>query len=123
MAVQKTFLLRDAVSSAHFTASQHGYYSSFTPARKTGGRPSEGLAVLCIQAQPLQRMEKGEHWELGRWAHHLLPFEGGLHIFNVYGYSSDQECAQELNRELCIEVFSAVWEQADLHVGRLELNS
>eukprot|EP00971_Amphidinium_carterae_P276094 5479009-Amphidinium_carterae.1 len=53
-------------------------------------------------------MEKGTHWELGRWAHHLLPFEGGLHIFNVYGYSSDKERAQELNREVCLEIFAAV---------------
>eukprot|EP00971_Amphidinium_carterae_P090330 1788686-Amphidinium_carterae.2 len=55
VAVQETFLLRDAVGT--YTASQHGYYSSFTPARKAGGRPSGGLALLCKQAQPLQRME------------------------------------------------------------------
>eukprot|EP00971_Amphidinium_carterae_P240485 4774097-Amphidinium_carterae.1 len=82
VAVQETFVLRDKFNSAKFVADKLGYYSSFTPARKTEGRPSGGLALLCRQAQPLQRMEKGTHWELGRWAHHLLPFEGGLHIFN-----------------------------------------
>eukprot|EP00971_Amphidinium_carterae_P031908 628766-Amphidinium_carterae.1 len=43
LAVQETFLQRDALASAHFTAKQHGYYSASTPARKTGGgrgRPS-----------------------------------------------------------------------------------
>eukprot|EP00971_Amphidinium_carterae_P256941 5100978-Amphidinium_carterae.3 len=45
---------------------------------------------------------------VGRWAHHLIPFEGGLHVFNVYGYSSDKERAQELNREVCLEIFAAV---------------
>eukprot|EP00971_Amphidinium_carterae_P077594 1534059-Amphidinium_carterae.1 len=99
VAVQETFVLREQVAGAKHQASQLGYYSSFTPARKTDGRPSGGLALLCKQAQPLQRMEQGTHWELGRWAHHLLPFEKGLHIFNVYGYSSDKERAQELNRE------------------------
>eukprot|EP00971_Amphidinium_carterae_P218577 4338521-Amphidinium_carterae.1 len=66
------------------TLDKLGYYSSFTPARKTDGRPSGGSALLCRQAQPLQRMETGTHWDQGqgRWAHHLLPFEGGLHIFN-----------------------------------------
>eukprot|EP00971_Amphidinium_carterae_P059733 1181704-Amphidinium_carterae.2 len=49
------------------------------------------LGVLCKQAQPLQRMQRGTHRELGRWAHHLLPYDEGLHIFNVYGYSSDNE--------------------------------
>eukprot|EP00971_Amphidinium_carterae_P094020 1860528-Amphidinium_carterae.1 len=53
-------------------------------------------------------METGTHWELGRWAHHLPPFEKGLHIFNVYGYSSDKDRAQELNREVCLEIFAAV---------------
>eukprot|EP00971_Amphidinium_carterae_P176904 3507770-Amphidinium_carterae.1 len=53
-------------------------------------------------------MEQGAHWELGRWAHHLIPFEGGLHVFNVYGYSSDKDRAQELNREVCLEIFAAV---------------
>eukprot|EP00971_Amphidinium_carterae_P324467 6448227-Amphidinium_carterae.1 len=33
---------------------------------------------------------------------------GGLYIFNVYGYSSDKERAQKLNRELWVEFFSAV---------------
>eukprot|EP00971_Amphidinium_carterae_P221807 4403169-Amphidinium_carterae.2 len=108
VAVQETFLLREQVSSAPFTADKQGYYSSFTLARKTGGRPSGGLALLCRQAQPLQRMEQGIHWELGRWTHHLLPFQGGLHVFNVYGYSFDKERAPELNREVCLEIFSAV---------------
>eukprot|EP00971_Amphidinium_carterae_P350579 6491630-Amphidinium_carterae.3 len=97
VAVQETFVLREQMSGAKYTADKLGYYSSFTPARKTDGRPSGGLALLCRQAQPLQRMEKGTHWELGRWAHHLLPFEGGLHVFNVYGYSSEKDRAQELN--------------------------
>eukprot|EP00971_Amphidinium_carterae_P264866 5253770-Amphidinium_carterae.1 len=82
VAVQETFVLREQVSSAKYTADKLKYYSSFTPARKTDGRPSGGLALLCRQAQPLQRMEKGAHWDQGHWAHHLLPFEGGLHIFN-----------------------------------------
>eukprot|EP00971_Amphidinium_carterae_P348864 6490709-Amphidinium_carterae.2 len=96
------------MSGAKHTADRLGYYSSFNPARKTDGRPSGGLALLCRHAQPLQSMEKGTHWSLGRWAHHLLPFEGGLHIFNVYGYSSDKERAQELNREVCMEIFATV---------------
>eukprot|EP00971_Amphidinium_carterae_P233542 4634806-Amphidinium_carterae.1 len=108
VAVQETFVLRDKVTSAKFIADKLGYYSSFTPARKTEGRPRGGLALLCRKAQPLQRMEKGTHWELGRWAHHLLPYEQGLHVFNVYGYSSDKERAQELNREVCLEIFAAV---------------
>eukprot|EP00971_Amphidinium_carterae_P064287 1273152-Amphidinium_carterae.1 len=36
------------------TSRPNSYYSAFTPARKTGGgkgRPSEGLALLCKQAQ------------------------------------------------------------------------
>eukprot|EP00971_Amphidinium_carterae_P009788 193165-Amphidinium_carterae.1 len=98
VAVQETFVLREQMSGAKYTADKLGHYSSFTPARKTDGRPSGGLALLCRQAQPLQRMEKGTHWELGRWAHHLLPFEGGLHVFNVYGYSSDKDRAQELGK-------------------------
>eukprot|EP00971_Amphidinium_carterae_P295138 5860728-Amphidinium_carterae.1 len=64
------------MSGAKHTADRLGYYSAFNPARKTDGRPSGGLALLCKHAQPLQRMEKGTHWEQGRWAHHLLPFEG-----------------------------------------------
>eukprot|EP00971_Amphidinium_carterae_P108343 2145139-Amphidinium_carterae.3 len=106
VAVQETFVLREQVSSTKYTAYKLGYYSSFTPARKTDGRPSGGLALLCRQAQPLQRLEKGTHWEQGRWAHHLLPFEGGLHVFNVYGYSSDKDRAHELNREVCLEIFA-----------------
>eukprot|EP00971_Amphidinium_carterae_P132756 2629381-Amphidinium_carterae.1 len=47
VAVQETFVLRDKVSSAKFTADKLGYYSSFTPARKTEGRHSGGLALLC----------------------------------------------------------------------------
>eukprot|EP00971_Amphidinium_carterae_P133270 2639259-Amphidinium_carterae.1 len=37
--VQETFVLRDRVSGAKYTADKLGYYSSFTPARKTDGRP------------------------------------------------------------------------------------
>eukprot|EP00971_Amphidinium_carterae_P060827 1204078-Amphidinium_carterae.1 len=40
---------------------------------------SGGLAILCKQAAPQQRMEDGHHWEAGRWAHYILPYEGGLH--------------------------------------------
>eukprot|EP00971_Amphidinium_carterae_P352371 6492568-Amphidinium_carterae.3 len=43
VAVQETFVLRDQMSSARFTADKLGYYSSFTPARKTDGRPGGGL--------------------------------------------------------------------------------
>eukprot|EP00971_Amphidinium_carterae_P045898 902876-Amphidinium_carterae.1 len=39
VAVQETFVLRDKVNSAKFIADKLGYYSSFTPARKTEGRP------------------------------------------------------------------------------------
>eukprot|EP00971_Amphidinium_carterae_P117001 2317112-Amphidinium_carterae.1 len=53
-------------------------------------------------------MHTGHHWEEGRWAHHLLPYDHGLHVFNVYGYSSDKPRAPELNRELCLELFAAV---------------
>eukprot|EP00971_Amphidinium_carterae_P210366 4173647-Amphidinium_carterae.1 len=83
VAVQETFVLREQMSSAKCIADRLGYYSSLTPARKTDGRPSGGLALLCRQAQPLQRMEKGAHWDLGRWAHHLLPIDGGLHVFKM----------------------------------------
>eukprot|EP00971_Amphidinium_carterae_P017704 348887-Amphidinium_carterae.1 len=66
------------------------------------------LAIPCKQAQALQRMQHGMHWELGRWANHPLPYDQGLHISNVYGYSSDNERAPELNRELCFELFGVV---------------
>eukprot|EP00971_Amphidinium_carterae_P256117 5085183-Amphidinium_carterae.1 len=39
VAVQETFLLRDHLASARYTADKLGYYSSFTLARKTDGRP------------------------------------------------------------------------------------
>eukprot|EP00971_Amphidinium_carterae_P136358 2701576-Amphidinium_carterae.1 len=52
-------------------ASDNGYFSSFVPAGGTAGRPSRGLAILCKQAVPQQRMEDGAHWEAGRWG---LPF-------------------------------------------------
>eukprot|EP00971_Amphidinium_carterae_P126218 2500394-Amphidinium_carterae.1 len=58
-------------------ASENGYFSSFIPARGTAGRPSGGLAILCKQAAPQQRMEEGKQWEAGRWAHYLLPYEKG----------------------------------------------
>eukprot|EP00971_Amphidinium_carterae_P154464 3063363-Amphidinium_carterae.1 len=53
-------------------------------------------------------MEEGTHWEAGRWAHYLLPFEGGLHIYNVYGYPSYDKQAPEKNRELLLEVMGSV---------------
>eukprot|EP00971_Amphidinium_carterae_P211394 4194205-Amphidinium_carterae.2 len=43
VAPQETFLLRDAVSSAHYTASPHGYYSSFTLPGKPVGDLVEDL--------------------------------------------------------------------------------
>eukprot|EP00971_Amphidinium_carterae_P146988 2912886-Amphidinium_carterae.1 len=46
-------------------ATDNGYFSSFVPARGTVGRPSGGLAILCKQAVPQQRMEEGHHWKLG----------------------------------------------------------
>eukprot|EP00971_Amphidinium_carterae_P068701 1360285-Amphidinium_carterae.1 len=77
-----------------------------------------------VEAQPLQRMEQGTHWDLGRWAHHLLPFDQGLHMFNVYGYSSDNERAPEPNRELCIEllgIVAALGNRKTFILGDLEL--
>eukprot|EP00971_Amphidinium_carterae_P126930 2514831-Amphidinium_carterae.1 len=69
-------------------------------------------------------MEQGIHWELGRWAHHLIPYEGGLHVFNVYGYSSDKERAQEWNREICLEIgCCCLGKPADLHTWGLELRA
>eukprot|EP00971_Amphidinium_carterae_P162504 3221523-Amphidinium_carterae.1 len=53
-------------------------------------------------------MEEGTHWEAGRWAHYLLPFEGGLHIYNVYGYPSYDKQDPEKNRELLLEVMGSV---------------
>eukprot|EP00971_Amphidinium_carterae_P162503 3221522-Amphidinium_carterae.1 len=59
-------------------------------------------------------MEEGTHWEAGRWAHYLLhgslptPFEGGLRIYNVYGYPSYDKQAPEKNRELLLEVMGSV---------------
>eukprot|EP00971_Amphidinium_carterae_P011161 219949-Amphidinium_carterae.4 len=61
-----------------------GYFSSFVPVRATQGR----LGILSKDGQPQQRFEKGEHWQLGRWSQHLLPCEGGVHVYNIYGYSS-----------------------------------
>eukprot|EP00971_Amphidinium_carterae_P076015 1501841-Amphidinium_carterae.1 len=53
-------------------------------------------------------MEEGKHWEAGRWAHYLLPYEGGLHVYNVYGYDSTDRQAPELNREILLEVMGSV---------------
>eukprot|EP00971_Amphidinium_carterae_P210993 4186698-Amphidinium_carterae.1 len=78
------------------------------PARGTPGRPSGGLALFCKQAAPLQRVEQGTHWEAGRWAHLLLPFEGGLHMYNVYGYGSEDKQAPEKNREFLLEIMGSV---------------
>eukprot|EP00971_Amphidinium_carterae_P273874 5435594-Amphidinium_carterae.1 len=89
-------------------ASENGDFSSFIPARGTAGRPSGGLAILCKQAAPQQRMEEGKQWEAGRWAHYLLPYEGGLHVYNVYGYDSTDKQAPELNREILLEVMGSV---------------
>eukprot|EP00971_Amphidinium_carterae_P057168 1130381-Amphidinium_carterae.2 len=83
-------------------------FSSFIPARGTAGRPSGGLAVLCKQAAPQQRMAEGMHWEAGRWAHYLLPHEGGLHIYNVYGYPSTDKQAPEKNRAMLVEIMGSV---------------
>eukprot|EP00971_Amphidinium_carterae_P241509 4795343-Amphidinium_carterae.1 len=115
----ETFVVRDKVTSAKYTAKQLGYYLAFTPARSTSGRPSGGLALLCKRAQPLQHVEAGTHWEAGHC--HFLPFESNfdarLYVFNVYGYSTDVERAQELNRsnrKQSLELSSAV------AAGRLE---
>eukprot|EP00971_Amphidinium_carterae_P162221 3215634-Amphidinium_carterae.1 len=88
------------IAGAVRQASELGYFSSFIPARGTAGRPSGGLAILCKQAAPQQRMEDGQHWEAGRWAHYLLSYEGGLHVYNVYGYPSTDKQAPEKNREI-----------------------
>eukprot|EP00971_Amphidinium_carterae_P078705 1557103-Amphidinium_carterae.1 len=53
-------------------------------------------------------MEDGHHWEAGRWAHYILPYEGGLHVYNVYGYPSTDKQAPELNREILLEVMGSV---------------
>eukprot|EP00971_Amphidinium_carterae_P029229 575249-Amphidinium_carterae.2 len=53
-------------------------------------------------------MEDGRHWEAGRWAHYILPYEGGLHVYNVYGYPSTDKQAPELNREILLEVMGSV---------------
>eukprot|EP00971_Amphidinium_carterae_P072676 1437218-Amphidinium_carterae.2 len=71
-------------------------------------RASGGLAILSKDGQPQQRFEKGEHWQLGRWSHHLLPYDGGLHIYNIYGYSSDDPLAPETNCALCMEVLISI---------------
>eukprot|EP00971_Amphidinium_carterae_P012964 255681-Amphidinium_carterae.1 len=70
--LQETFLLQSKIPGAARMASENGYFSSFIPARGTAGRPSGGLASLCKQAVPQQRMEDGKQWEAGRWAR-LVP--------------------------------------------------
>eukprot|EP00971_Amphidinium_carterae_P003741 74101-Amphidinium_carterae.1 len=52
-------------------------------------------------------MEDGTHWESGRWAHYILPYEGGLHVYNVYGYDSTDKQAPEKNREILLEVMGS----------------
>eukprot|EP00971_Amphidinium_carterae_P030818 606305-Amphidinium_carterae.1 len=84
------------------------FYSSFVPAKATQGRPSGGSGILCKDGQPQQRFEKGEHWHLGRWSHHLLPCTGGLHVYKIYGYGSDNPLGLEKTLALCIEVLGAV---------------
>eukprot|EP00971_Amphidinium_carterae_P145761 2888669-Amphidinium_carterae.1 len=106
--MQETFLLQSKIPGAARMASENGYFSSFVPARGTAGRPSGGLAILCKQAVPQQRMEDGHHWEAGRWAHCVLPYEGGLHVYNVYGYPSTDKQAPEKNREILVEVMGSV---------------
>eukprot|EP00971_Amphidinium_carterae_P149596 2966063-Amphidinium_carterae.1 len=44
----------------------------------------------------------------GRGSHHLLPYEGGLHVYNVYGYSADHLLALEKNRGLVTEILGSV---------------
>eukprot|EP00971_Amphidinium_carterae_P252585 5014677-Amphidinium_carterae.1 len=99
--VQETFLIRDALATGHFLAKQHGYSSVFTPAKKPAGRGRlvGGLAVLCKKHNLCRECNKG------------------LHIFNVYGYSSDNPRAPELNHELCLDLFAAV-----AAVGRQVIN-
>eukprot|EP00971_Amphidinium_carterae_P122938 2433422-Amphidinium_carterae.1 len=82
--LQETFLLQAKIPEAVRMASENGYFSSFIPARGTAGRPSGGLAILFKQAAPQQRMEEGKQWEAGLWVHYLLPYGGGLHVYNVY---------------------------------------
>eukprot|EP00971_Amphidinium_carterae_P080788 1597980-Amphidinium_carterae.1 len=56
--LQETFLLQSKIPGATKMARDNGYSSSFIPARSTAGRPSGGLAILCKQAVPQQRMEE-----------------------------------------------------------------
>eukprot|EP00971_Amphidinium_carterae_P166573 3301222-Amphidinium_carterae.1 len=92
--MQETFLLQARIAGAARKATELGFFSSFIPARGAAGRSSGGLAILYKQAAPLQEMEECPHWEAGRWAHYLLPFEGGLHIYN----------APKKNREMLLEI-------------------
>eukprot|EP00971_Amphidinium_carterae_P163630 3244444-Amphidinium_carterae.1 len=52
-------------------------------------------------------METGVRWSAGRWAHYVFLYEGGLHVYNVYGYSSDDSLAPEKNRELLVEILGS----------------
>eukprot|EP00971_Amphidinium_carterae_P239903 4762620-Amphidinium_carterae.1 len=63
--LQETFLLQPKIPGASKLARDNGYFSSFVPARSTAGRPSGGLAILCKQVVPQQRIEEGKHWEAG----------------------------------------------------------
>eukprot|EP00971_Amphidinium_carterae_P225614 4474472-Amphidinium_carterae.1 len=53
-------------------------------------------------------LKSGTHGDAGKWAQHLLPLGKSLHIFRVYGCSTDVESAPEFYMELRIEFFSAV---------------
>eukprot|EP00971_Amphidinium_carterae_P165559 3281901-Amphidinium_carterae.1 len=105
--MQETFLLQAKIPGASRMASENGYFSSFVSAWGTAGRPSGGLAILCKQAVPQQRLEDGAHWEAGRRAHYILPYEGGVHVYNVYGYPSTDKQAPEKNREILVEVMGS----------------
>eukprot|EP00971_Amphidinium_carterae_P129113 2557455-Amphidinium_carterae.1 len=104
---------RHKIPGAVREATAQGYYSSFVPATATQGRPSGGLAILCKDGQPQQRFEKGEHWQLGRWSHHLLPgnlpHTGGVHVYKIWVVIVLMTpLALEKNRALCIEVLGSV---------------
>eukprot|EP00971_Amphidinium_carterae_P171639 3403003-Amphidinium_carterae.1 len=49
-------------------ASELGYFSSFIPARRTAGRPSGGLAILCKQAAPNKPPRRIGKFLLKSWA-------------------------------------------------------
>eukprot|EP00971_Amphidinium_carterae_P138828 2751087-Amphidinium_carterae.1 len=51
--------------------------------------------------------------EIGRWAYQLAPYLGGLRVFRLDGYSTDDELAIEKNRALCSEIIGAVTKLED----------